>query len=56
LLQIIKADPDQHFHASSNFVGVGGIGQITFQVQQPNEMDSLSLGGQVLGAGESIKL
>jgi hypothetical protein len=54
-LQMIKADPNQHFHASSDFVGVGGIGQITFQLQQPNEMDNLTLGGQALGAGESIK-
>jgi hypothetical protein len=56
LLQMIKADPNQHFHASGDFVGVGGIGHITFQVQQPTEMDNLSLGGQALAAGESIKL
>jgi hypothetical protein len=54
LLQMIKADPNQHFHASSEFVGISGIGQITFQAQQPNEMDNLTLGSQALGAGESI--
>lgn len=54
LLQMIKADPDQHFHATSNFVGTGGIGQITFQIQQPNEEDNLSLGGRAMGEGESI--
>lgn len=54
LLQMIKADPNQHFHASSEFVGAGGIGQITFQAQQPNEADNLTFGGQALGAGESI--
>jgi hypothetical protein len=56
LLQMIKADPSQHFHASSDFVGVSGIGQITFQAQQSNEMDNLTLGGQALGAGEQIKI
>jgi hypothetical protein len=56
LLQMIKADPAQHFHASSDFVGAGGVGQITFQVQQLNETDNLSLGGQALAVGESIKL
>lgn len=54
LLQLIKADPDQHFHATSNFVGTGGIGQITFQIQQPEETDNLSLGGRAMGEGESI--
>jgi hypothetical protein len=55
LLQMIRVDPEQHFHASSDFVGTGGIGQITFQVQRPNETGNLSLSGQALGAGESIK-
>lgn len=54
LLQMIKAAPDQHFHATSNFVGTGGIGQITFQIQQPDETDNLSLGGRAMGEGESI--
>lgn len=54
LLQMIKADPEQHFHATSNFTGPGGIGQITFQIQQPNETDNLSLGGRAMGGGESI--
>lgn len=54
LLQIIKADPDQHFHATSNFVGTGGVGQITFQVQQPDEADNLSLGGPAMGEGEFV--
>jgi hypothetical protein len=56
LLQMIKADPDQHFHATSDFVGIGGIGQITFQVQQTDETDNLTLGGRALGEGESIGL
>ena len=52
-LQMIKADPDQHFHATSDFVGEGGIGQITFQVQQVSEANNLKLGGRALGHGES---
>jgi hypothetical protein len=56
LLKMIKADPDQHFHATSDFVGTGGIGQITFQIQQPSESDNLSLGSRALGEGESIGL
>jgi hypothetical protein len=54
LLQTIKTDPDQHFHATSDFAGAGGIGQITFQRQLSNEADNLNLGGRALGAGESI--
>lgn len=54
LLQMIKADPEQHFHATSDFVGAGGIGQITFQIQQSDETDNLSLGGRAMGEGESV--
>jgi hypothetical protein len=56
LLEMMKAEPDQHFHATSDFVGAGGIGQITFQIQQPNETDNLSLGSRALGTGELVKL
>jgi hypothetical protein len=56
LLQMIKADPDQHFHATSDFVGTGGIGKVTFYIQQPEEADNLSLGGRALGPGEEIAL
>ncbi|WP_426701628.1 hypothetical protein ACPPVV_01020 [Rhodanobacter sp. Col0626] len=56
LLQMIRADPDQHFHATSDCVGTGGIGQITFQIQQPSETDNLNLGGRALGVGELSKL
>lgn len=56
LLQMIRADPDQHFHATSDFVGTGGIGKVTFYIQQPGEADNLSIGGRALGAGKSIEL
>ncbi|MDI9238269.1 hypothetical protein QLQ15_05005 [Lysobacter sp. LF1] len=55
-LQVIKADPDQHFHATSDFIGEGGIGQITFQIQQPSEANNLSLGSRAVGPSESIDL
>jgi hypothetical protein len=55
LLQLIKADPDQHFHATSDFVGTGGVGKVTFYIQQPDEADNLSIGGRALGAGELIE-
>jgi len=53
-LQMIKADPDQHFHATSEFVGEGGVGQITFQIQQASEKDNLSFSGLAIGPGGSI--
>lgn len=56
LLQMIKADPDQHFHATSDFAGAGGIGKVTFYIQQPEEADNLSIGGRALGSGESVAL
>jgi hypothetical protein len=55
LFQLIKADPDQHFHATSDFVGTGGVGKVTFYIQQPDEADNLSIGGRALGAGELIE-
>ncbi|MDI9239929.1 hypothetical protein QLQ15_13535 [Lysobacter sp. LF1] len=53
-LQMIKADPDQHFHATSDCVGDGGMGQITFYIQQASEVNNMTLGGQALGPGEAI--
>ncbi|WP_158883750.1 hypothetical protein [Rhodanobacter sp. L36] len=55
LLQMIKVDPNQHFHATSNFVGAGGVGQITFQMQQADEANNLSLGDRAMGEGESVR-
>ena len=56
LLQMIKADPEQHFHATSNFSGSGGVGQITFQMEQSGEVGDISLGGRARDAGERVDL
>jgi len=55
LLNILKADTEQHFHASSSFIGEGGIGQMTFDVQQKIQSSNLTLGGRALAPGESTQ-
>ena len=54
LLKMIKADPDQHFHATSDFVGEGGVGKMTFDVQAHEQDSNLSLGRGALGVGALI--
>ena len=52
LLQMIKTDPEQHFHLSSRFEGDGGVGDVEVYVkaeEQPNNMFFL---GKAIGPGE----
>jgi hypothetical protein len=54
LLQMLKEEPDQHFHLSSDYKGNGGLGDIEIFVQpvdQPSNMESL---GKALAPGEEI--
>jgi hypothetical protein len=54
LLRMLKHEPDQHFHFSSDYKGTGGLGDIEFFVQsvdQPSNMEPL---GKALAPGEEI--
>jgi len=49
----LLADPEQHFHISSEFKGDGGIGDIEFSVKEPDETDNVRLTGMALASGDS---
>ncbi len=44
-LLMLKDNKDQHFHASSDYEGEGGIGDIEFYVQSADEQDNLMITG-----------
>lgn len=54
-LQMLKAEPDQHFHLSSTYQGTGGLGDITVYVQGPSEASNMqSIGSRAFAPGDSI--
>jgi len=54
LLQMIKADPEQHFHISSKYEGQGGIGDIQVYIKEEKQKDNMSLLGKALAPGAEI--
>jgi len=54
LLRMIKADPEQHFHLSSNYNGAGGIGDIEISIQPPEESSNMESLGRALAPGEEV--
>ncbi|WPD23156.1 MAG: hypothetical protein SD837_01060 [Candidatus Electrothrix scaldis] len=56
LLQMIKDDPDQHFHISSEHQGEGGVGDIEVYVNDGREPNNMFLGGKALGPGDDISV
>ena len=54
LLQKIKADPDQHFHLSSDYRGEGGLGDLEIHIQPEDVMSNLAGSGLALAPGEEI--
>ena len=54
-LQMLKVEPDQHFHLSSTYQGSGGLGDSTVYVQDsstPSNMESI--GSKALAPGDTI--
>ena len=56
LLQMIKDDPEQHFHISSEYEGEGGVGDIEIYIKEEKQNNNMSLLGKALGPGEEIEL
>lgn len=55
LLQMIKRDPAQHFHISSEYEGKGGIGDIEIYIKEQKQKSNMSLLGKALGPGDEIE-
>lgn len=54
LLKMIKEDPDQHFHISSDYKEAGGVGDIEIFIRSENEKHNMNLSGRALAPGENI--
>jgi hypothetical protein len=54
LLQELKADPEQHFHISSDYKGIGGVGDIEVFVKPDDAPDNLFLSSPALQPGDEI--
>lgn len=56
-LQMLKAEPDQHFHLSSTYEGSGGLGDITVYLQDRSEPSNMgSISNKALAPGTVIPL
>jgi hypothetical protein len=53
-LELLKKDPDQHFHISSDYAGAGGIGDILICRKGDAEPDNMLIGSVALPPGTSI--
>ena len=54
-LQMLKVEPDQHFHLSSTYQGGGGLGDITVYIQDsstPSNMETI--GSKALAPADTI--
>jgi len=54
LLQMIKADKEQHFHISSDYKGKGGIGDIVISQKYEGQKDNIFISGKALAPSEEI--
>jgi len=54
LLKMIKADPEQHFHISSDYKGKGGVGDIVISQKYEGQEDNIFISGKALAPGEEI--
>ena len=55
-LIMIRDDPDQHFHLSSDYKASGGIGDIEVYVLPDGSPHNLFLGSRALSPGETIRI
>ena len=53
-LNMLREEPDQHFHLSSNYKGEGGLGDIVFYVQASGDPDNMESFGKALAPGATI--
>jgi hypothetical protein len=53
-LTMLKNDPDQHFHISSDYKVPGGIGDIEVFIRQPDQAENMYIGGKALLPGDEI--
>jgi len=55
-LKMIKENPDQHFHISSDYKATGGVGDIEISAGSENEIHDMSLFSRAYAPGETIDI
>ena len=53
-LMMIRDDPDQHFHLSSDYKADGGLGDIEICALPDNAAHNMTIGGRALGPGDVV--
>lgn len=53
-LKMLRDEPEQHFHLSSDYQGSGGIGDIVIFIQPDDGPHNMTIGGRALAPGEII--
>jgi len=53
-LQLLRADPEQHFHISSDYAGPGGLGDIEVYVEPEGCPGNMRLMSVALKPGEDV--
>jgi hypothetical protein len=55
LLEMLKKEPDQHFHLSSDGKGTnGGLGDLTLYVQSPDEPNNMIAFGKAIAPSRGV--
>jgi len=54
MLEMIRDDPEQHFHISSDYKEDGGLGDIEIYVSPAGSRSNMSVSSGALGPGDSI--
>jgi hypothetical protein len=54
LLQMLRKEPDQHFHLSSDYKDSGGLGDITLYVQSRDEPSNMITFGKAIAPNRGL--
>lgn len=54
LLEMLKSDPEQHFHIASDYKGTGGVGDIEIFVKQNETPENIFLSSGALKPGHEV--
>jgi hypothetical protein len=53
-LEMLKREPDQHFHLSSDYKGTGGLGDFTLYVQTTDEPNNMIAFGKAIAPNREV--
>ncbi|HVU16114.1 MAG TPA: hypothetical protein VHD32_04280 [Candidatus Didemnitutus sp.] len=53
-LQMLKEEPDQHFHLTSECKGPGGVGDIEISIQASDQAGNMTIMSKALAPGSTI--